>query len=88
MKGVEMANAQKKKRKKHLSLRIFTALEAAELAARTGNSIGTLKNWRIYGGGPSFIKRGGRIFYPLAEVEKWERARDRLRHSTREPDHA
>jgi hypothetical protein len=38
-------------------------------------AIRTLSNWRSLGTGPKFTKVGGRILYPLREVEDWERRR-------------
>lgn len=35
----------------------------------------TLSNWRCAGTGPKFVKLGGRILYPVAEVEAWEARR-------------
>ena len=36
-------------------------------------SKGTLANWRSAGHGPNYIKMGGVILYPKAEIEKFER---------------
>ena len=36
----------------------------------------TLQRWRAEGGGPAFIRAGGRrILYDIAEVERWAAAR-------------
>ncbi|WP_331297222.1 hypothetical protein [Methylobacterium hispanicum] len=35
----------------------------------------TLANWRVKGKGPRFVKVGGRVRYPIADVEKWEEKR-------------
>lgn len=35
-------------------------------------SVRTLANWRCSGRGPKFSKVGGRILYPIEEVEAWE----------------
>lgn len=35
----------------------------------------TLSNWRCLGTGPKYTKIGGRILYPLDELEAWERGR-------------
>jgi hypothetical protein len=32
----------------------------------------TLANWRSKGLGPKFTRIGGRIFYPLADLKRWE----------------
>lgn len=34
-------------------------------------SEGTLANWRSQGGGPPFLKVGGRVGYRLSDVEAW-----------------
>lgn len=48
-----------------------------ELVARyKGNiSVKTLANWRTKGGGPDYVKIGGKIMYEIAAVSKWERFR-------------
>lgn len=38
-------------------------------------AIRTMSNWRSLGTGPKFTKVGGRILYPLHEVEAWEARR-------------
>lgn len=59
-------------------------LTPIKLSQRIDRSVGTLKNWRILGTGPRFIKRGGLIYYPVNEVEKWEQKQNRIRQSTQE----
>lgn len=34
----------------------------------------TFANWRVRKRGPKFLKLGGRVLYPLKEVEAWEKA--------------
>lgn len=48
-----------------------------ELCARYKGTINarTLANWRASGDGPAFTKIGGRVLYPVAAVEKWEKKR-------------
>ena len=36
-------------------------------------SEGTLRNWRSMWIGPSFIKIGKAILYPLEELDRWDR---------------
>jgi hypothetical protein len=50
-------------------------LTPAELVDRWGGAIGkaTLANWRAQGRGPDFIKVGGRVVYPVAAIEAYER---------------
>ena len=38
-------------------------------------SLQTLANWRYQGTGPQYLKLGGRVLYPLAELLAWERER-------------
>lgn len=50
-------------------------LTPRELAARWRNivSLSTLDNWRSsQNRGPRFVKIGGRVLYPVAEVEAYE----------------
>lgn len=52
-------------------------LSPEQLSDRWGNAVGvpTLANWRVKGKGPRFVKVGGRVRYPIADVEKWEEKR-------------
>ena len=43
-----------------------------ELAARWKCSPRTLEQWRWRGIGPRFLKIGGKVIYPEAEVETYE----------------
>lgn len=54
-----------------------TFLTPDELVSRyKGNiSVKTLANWRTKGGGPDYVKIGGKIMYSLASVLEWERRR-------------
>ncbi len=36
-------------------------------------SLGTLRNWRMMKNGPSFLKLGRAVLYPLSELEAWDR---------------
>lgn len=35
--------------------------------------MGTLRNWRMMKIGPSFLKLGRAVLYPLSELEAWDR---------------
>lgn len=35
-------------------------------------SVNTLNNWRNLGVGPSFLKAGGKVLYPLDKLVEWE----------------
>jgi len=52
-------------------------LTPEELHARFKKRVAvrTLSNWRTLGIGPKFTKIGGRVLYPLKEVEDWEQRR-------------
>lgn len=49
-------------------------LTEGELAERWRISVKTLQNWRVTGGGLSFIKGRGFVRYRLADVLAWEAA--------------
>ncbi len=50
-------------------------LSVEEMVARYKGKIkkGTLANWRSHHKGPPHIKLEGRVLYPLALVQDWER---------------
>ena len=48
-----------------------------ELAARWNISPRTLERWRWTGDGPGYIKIGGRVVYPLQDVESFEQKQRR-----------
>lgn len=51
---------------------------------RGGVSVGTLRNWRAMKIGPSFVKIGKAVLYPIDELEAWdERNRVNCRASRR-----
>lgn len=49
-------------------------LQPRELAERWRGvvTLSTLDNWRSQNRGPRFVKIGGRVLYPLVEVEAYE----------------
>lgn len=49
-------------------------LRQKDLAERWHVSPRTLERWRWLGGGPRFLKIGGRVIYRLEDVEAFERA--------------
>jgi hypothetical protein len=53
---------------------IVQHLEQKTLAERWRLSPRTLEQWRWQGRGPRFLKLGGRVVYPLNEVETFEAA--------------
>lgn len=48
-------------------------LKPIEAAARLRISVYTLKNWRVQGIGPRFVKFGRVVLYPVVNIEQWER---------------
>jgi predicted site-specific integrase-resolvase len=54
-----------------------THLNEAELAKRWGMSPRTLQRWRQEGRGPVYLKLGGHVVYPLADVEVFEQKQRR-----------
>lgn len=54
-----------------------TFLSPREVSARYRGRIDvrTLANWRARGNGPPHTKVGGRVLYPLAALEEWEKTR-------------
>lgn len=47
-------------------------LTARATAVRLGVSVGTLANWRSARVGPSYLKIGSRVMYPVSEIEQFE----------------
>lgn len=52
---------------------IFLTLEEIVERYRGQISAGALRNWRSMRIGPSFIRIGKAILYPLDELDRWER---------------
>ena len=50
-------------------------LDQKQLARRWLLSPRTLEQWRWQGRGPRYLKIGGRVIYPLSEVEAFEATR-------------
>ena len=51
---------------------LFLTTEEVSQRYRGMVSVGTLENWRAQKIGPSFIKIGKAVLYPLAELEAWD----------------
>jgi len=49
-------------------------LSPGEVSARYNGRISprTLANWRTQGKGPKYIRRGGKIFYPVKYLDEWD----------------
>jgi hypothetical protein len=55
---------------------------------RGGVSAGTLRNWRAMKIGPSFVKIGKAVLYPLEELEAWDKGnRVQCRNAKRLNEH-
>ncbi len=62
----------------------FLTPEEVNKRYRGGVSVGTLRNWRAMKIGPSFVKIGKAVLYPIEELEAWdERNRVHCRASKR-----
>jgi hypothetical protein len=48
-------------------------LNERQLAERWNISVRTLQRWRPLGLGPAYLRLGGRVVYPLDDVEQYER---------------
>lgn len=51
--------------------KFLTPEEVAE-RYRGGISVGTLRNWRAMRVGPSFVKIGKAVLYPIKELDAWD----------------
>lgn len=68
--------------------RFLTAEEVAE-RYRGGVSVGTLRNWRAMKIGPSFVKIGKAVLYPVEALDAWdEKNKVHCRASKRLSEHA
>jgi hypothetical protein len=67
------------------TLAVVTTVNLAEQQAAEylGVSVHTLRRWRVYGGGPKFLKMGSRVVYPISELDDYQAAC--LRKSTSDP---
>lgn len=54
-----------------------TMLTEAQLAERLGLSRPTLRRWRRAGGGPTWLRLGARVLYPVAGLDAWLASRER-----------
>ncbi|WP_454622833.1 helix-turn-helix domain-containing protein [Brucella anthropi] len=57
-----------------MSVPAYLTLEEVVERYRNQVSEGTLCNWRSKRIGPSFIKIGRAILYPIGELERWDRS--------------
>ena len=52
--------------------RKYSTAEEVSDRYRGGISVGTLRNWRAMWIGPTFIKIGKAVLYPINELEVWD----------------
>lgn len=52
----------------------FLTPEEVSERYRGGITVGTLRNWRGMRIGPSFVKIGKTILYPIESLDEWDRA--------------
>ena len=50
----------------------FLTPEEVSERYRGGVSLGTLRNWRSMRIGPTFVKIGKAVLYPIDELEAWD----------------
>ncbi len=48
-------------------------LTTPELSVQIRTPVETLRYWRHVGKGPRSVKWGRKVFYPVEDVERWER---------------
>lgn len=57
-----------------MSVPAYLTLEEVVERYRNQISEGTLSNWRFKRIGPSFIKIGKAVLYPIEELDRWDRS--------------
>lgn len=71
-----------------MSVTKFLTPEEVTERYRGGVSAGTLRNWRAMKIGPSFVKVGKAVLYPIEELDAWdEKNRVQCRASKRLVEH-
>src|SRR6266849_10502945 len=60
-------------RRAHMSEPMFLTFNEVIERYRGQISEGTLRNWRSMRVGPSFLKIGKAVLYPLEELDRWDR---------------
>ena len=50
----------------------FLTPEEVSERYRGGISVGTLRNWRAMRIGPTFVKIGKTVLYPVVELDAWD----------------
>ena len=57
-----------------MSSAAYLTLEEVVARYRGQVSEGTLRNWRAMRVGPSFIKIGKAVLYPITELDRWDKS--------------
>ncbi|WP_332693783.1 helix-turn-helix transcriptional regulator [Bosea sp. (in: a-proteobacteria)] len=57
-----------------MSTPAYLTLEEVVARYRGQVSEGTLRNWRAMRIGPSFIKIGKAVLYPVSELDRWDKS--------------
>ncbi|MFJ6321998.1 MULTISPECIES: helix-turn-helix domain-containing protein [unclassified Rhizobium] len=57
-----------------MSISVYLTLEEVVERYRNQVSEGTLRNWRSKRIGPSFVKIGKSVLYPVYELDRWDRS--------------
>ena len=57
-----------------MSTPAYLTLEEVVVRYRGEVSEGTLRNWRAMRIGPSFIKIGKAVLYPVSELDRWDKS--------------
>ena len=68
-----------------MPIALFLTTDEVSERYRGEISPGTLRNWRAMKIGPSFLKIGRAVLYPLAELEAWDRKNLVICRATRVP---
>lgn len=55
-----------------MSNKQFLTAEEVSERYRGGVSVGTLRNWRAMRIGPTFVKIGKAVLYPVNELDAWD----------------
>jgi hypothetical protein len=57
-----------------VSVPLFLTVDEVVIRYRNEISDGTFRNWRSKRIGPSFLKIGKAVLYPVDELERWDRS--------------
>lgn len=66
-----------------MSIPAYLTLEEVVARYRGQVSEGTLRNWRTMRVGPSYIKIGKAVLYPVSELDRWDKSNLVVRRPSR-----